>query len=176
MYRIILTTVFMFVLNNLVQAQTESRIQITVDTEDFAIAQAMVSKTKKALITEHMGIDHSPENSAFWKLYDQYESHRKVIIADRVQLLRAYLDQYYSLDDPKAATLTADLMDNYSRMNDLDKKYFKSFKKLIGGLQASTLFQIEMYIQTAMQMNVQTQTPIIGELQKLEAEMLKSKI
>ena len=135
-------------------------------TEDAAIAQALFSKTKKVLISSYMEIDETPSNSAFWRLYDDYEANRKAIFQERFYLLKEYSDKYLSLDDATASKLAEGFMENSAKVEKLNRKYFRKFRKLVGGLQAATLFQIEIYAQTALQNDTNMHIPIIGELQK----------
>lgn len=138
--------------------------------EDAAIAQALFSKTKRVLISSYMEIDDTPANSAFWRLYDEYEANRKAISQERFYLLKEYSDRYMSLDDATAAKLAEGFMENTAKVDKLNRQYFKKFRKLVGGLQAATLFQIEVYAQTALQNDTNMQIPIIGELQKINEQ------
>jgi hypothetical protein len=137
-----------------------------IQKEDFDIVHSIFTKTKKNLVSNYMAIE--PSQTAFWRLYDQYEARRKAIVTERYSLLKEYADNYVNLDDATASRLAHRFMKNTARTEALNTRYFKKFEKLVGGLQATTLFQIELYIETAMQANTLTQIPIIGELQKME--------
>jgi hypothetical protein len=139
-------------------------------TDDAAIAQALFSKTKRVLISSYMEIDDTPANSAFWRLYDEYEANRKAIFQERFYLLKEYSDKYMSLDNDTASKLAKGFMENTVKVDKLNRQYFKKFRKLVGGLQAATLFQIEVYAQTALQNDTNMQIPIIGELQKINEQ------
>ena len=138
--------------------------------EDAAIAQALFAKTKRLLVSSYMEIDETPANASFWRLYDDYEAKRKAIFQERFFLLKEYSEKYTTLDDVSAATLAEGFMENTAKVDKLNKQYFKKFRKLIGGLQAATLFQIEVYTQTALQNDAHMQIPIIGELQKIKQQ------
>jgi hypothetical protein len=158
MSKIILCITMLLLIKNISVAQIQK--------EDIVIVHSMFTKTKKAIISEYMDI--KPYQTLFWDLYDEYEGKRKDVLEERYALLKAYGEQYSSLDNATATILAERFMKNTAKAEVLNKRYFKKFKKLIGGLQAATLFQIEIYIQTAMQASTLTQIPIIGELQKLE--------
>jgi hypothetical protein len=143
--------------------------------EDAAIAQALFSKTKKILVSSYLDIDDTPQNAAFWKLYDDYEAKRKAIFQERFFLFKEYSDKYLTLDDATAAKLAEGFMENTEKVDRLNKQYFKKFRKLVGGLQAATLFQIEVYTQTALQNDAHMQIPIIGELQRIEKREISSR-
>jgi hypothetical protein len=143
--------------------------------EDAAIAQALFSKTKKVLVSSYLNIDDTPQNAAFWRLYDDYEVKRKAIFQERFFLFKEYSDKYLNLDDATAAKLAQGFMENTGKLDRLNKQYFKKFRKLVGGLQAATLFQIEVYTQTALQNDAHMQIPIIGELQKIRQHDISSR-
>jgi hypothetical protein len=138
--------------------------------EDAAIAQALISKTKRVLVSSYMNLDDTPANAGFWRLYDEYEANRRAIFQERFYLLKEYADNYMTLDDETAAKLAEGFMENTAKVDKLNKQYFKKFRKLVGGLQAATLFQIEVYTQIALQNDANMQIPIIGELQKVKLQ------
>ena len=157
----------------LVLARNVSSAQLY--SEDAAIAQALFSKTKKILVSNYLDIDDTPQNAAFWKLYDTYEAKRKAIYQERFFLFKEYSDKYLTLDDATATKLVAGFMENTEKVDKLNQQYFRKFKKLVGGLQAATLFQIEVYTQTALQNDAHMQIPIIGELQRIEQNKITSR-
>ena len=135
--------------------------------EDFVIAQATFSKNKRLIVSEYMNIKDEPSQERFWKLYDEYEAKRKIVIEQRYLLLKEYADNYFVMDDGIAKKLALGFLENNTRMIKINKVYFKKFSKTISSLQAATLLQIEWYIQTAVQANLLNEMPIIGELQKI---------
>jgi hypothetical protein len=159
MKKVSLTLICMSFFSLLAVAQTEK--------EDVAIATSIFGKTKKAIITDYMQIDVK-DSKAFWDLYDQYEDKDNVINLERLALIKQYADNYNTLDDALATKIAGEYFNNTAKYNSLYKVYFEKFKKLVGGVKAATLFQIEIYIQTAIQANLQSQIPVIGELQKLQ--------
>jgi hypothetical protein len=159
MKKVSLTLICMSFFSLLAVAQTEK--------EDIAIATSIFGKTKKAIITDYMQIDDK-DSKAFWDLYDQYEDKDNVINLERLALIKQYADNYNTLDDALATKIAGEYLNNTAKYNSLYKVYFEKFKKLVGGVKAATLFQIEIYIQTAIQANLQSRIPVIGELQKLQ--------
>ncbi|MEZ4810477.1 MAG: hypothetical protein R2819_08965 [Allomuricauda sp.] len=143
------------------------KAQAQMDRDDMAITLSLISKSKKATICNYLEIDQSPKYQGFWKVYGEYESKRKAIMVHKLELLDDYLKNYYILDDAKASRITIELMHTDQLIGKLDGHYFKKFQKLLGGLQATKIFQIENFMQTAMTANIQSKTPIIGEIEKL---------
>jgi hypothetical protein len=159
MKRIFLTLIFLITFSAFALAQTEK--------EDTAIAEAIFGKAKKTIIGEYMQIDEN-QKTEFWKLYDEYEDKSDVILLERLGLIKQFVENYNTLEDATASRLAEGLMNNTVKLDHLHHEYFGKFQKVIGGLKAATLYQIELYIQTAVQSNVQSHIPVIGEIQKLQ--------
>jgi hypothetical protein len=137
-----------------------------IDDDDIAIAQSIFGKTKRAVIKNYIQLSDA-EHDAFWSLYDQYENERKDICHDWFDLVRKYAEEYHSLDDAKAAYIAKGYLENSEKINKLNRRYFGKFEKMVGGIKTATLFQIEGYLHTAMQANLQSQIPLIGEVEKM---------
>jgi len=135
--------------------------------EDFTIAHSIFSKSKKLMVSEYMNIKDEPSQERFWKLYDEYEAKRKVVHEQLYLLLKQYADNYLFMDDEIAKKVALGFLESNTEMNKINKIYFKKFSKTIGSLQAAKLLQVECYIQTAVQADLQSGVPIIGELQKV---------
>jgi len=146
---------------------TGLKAQAQIDKDDLAISLSLISKSKKATICNYLEIDQSSTYNAFWQVYGEYEAKRKMIMVHKLELLDDYLKNYYSLDDAKASKITTELMHTDQLIGKLDAHYFKKFQKLLGGIQATKLYQIENFMQTAMTADIQSKTPIIGEIEKL---------
>ena len=59
-------------------------------------------------------------------------------------------------------------MKSTSEYNRLYKIYYKKAEKAVGSLKAATFIQLEIFFQTALQSDLQSRIPVIGELQKLD--------
>jgi hypothetical protein len=137
------------------------------DNEDIDIVQAVFGRNKRLIIDENMQLDEK-EKKSFWLIYDQYEKKRKKIEKDGFLLLKEYADKYQTLDDAQADKLIVNFMKSTEAYNTLHKVYFKKMKKNIGSLKAAKFIQLETFIQTTLQANLQSQVPVIGELERLD--------
>jgi hypothetical protein len=146
------------------------------DQADIENVQVVFRNVKKEFVSEYMKIDHDISHTSFWNLYDEYERKRSKIMGSRYGLIKKYIDHYWNLDNMTASTIVKELMRNSEQTDRLNKHYFRKFEKEIGGLQAATLFQIELYFQTSVQSSIQSQIPLIGELQKIQESQLGSNI
>lgn len=136
------------------------------DNTDIDIVQSVFGKNKRMIINEYLQLADN-EKSQFWNIYDQYEAKRKSIERERFVLLKDYAADYDSMDATQAGRLITDFMKTTDEYNKLYKSYFKKVEKAIGGLKAATFIQMETFIQTALESNLQSQVPIIGELKRI---------
>ncbi len=133
--------------------------------EDVEIIQNMFGKQKKELIQAYMTIPED-KKAGFWTLYDQYETERKLLGKERIALVEAYANEYATMDDKKANDLMNRKLKWLGDYSKLQKKYFDSMTKMIGGLQASKLFQLEDYLENNIRLFIQENIPFIDELDK----------
>lgn len=138
--------------------------------EDIQLIQAMYGKEKKALVSEYMALD-SAKSSKFWTLYDEYESDRKTLGAERLNLLESYANNYATLDDKKALEITSKLIELNGRYIKFQQKYLKKFSDGLGGLQAAKFFQLENYLETAIRLTLQDELPAIADLEEERKEI-----
>jgi hypothetical protein len=138
--------------------------------EDIALIQAMFGKEKKALVNEFMNVPDAKKD-AFWKLYDEYEDKRKALGVERIKLIEAYANDYTSLDDKKATTLMTNKFALLDKFTKLQQTYYTKFSTVIGGMQASKLFQLEDYLENNIRLYIQEQIPFVGELDKSKIDL-----
>jgi len=137
--------------------------------EDVEIIQNMFGKQKKELTQVYMTIPED-KKAGFWSLYDQYETERKALGKERIALIEAYANDYATLDDKKASDLMNRKMKWLGDFSKLQKKYYDSMSKIIGGLQASKFFQLEDYLENNIRLYIQENIPFIDELDKTKVK------
>jgi len=133
--------------------------------EDVDMIQSMYGKNKKELIQAYMTIPES-QKAAFWVDYDKYENERKALGRERIALIEDYANNYATLDDKKASELMSKKIKLNDSYNKLQKKYFGSMTKIIGGIQASKFFQLEDYLENNVKLMIQENIPFIDEIDK----------
>ena len=139
------------------------------DDTDIDIVQSLFGRNKRLIIDEYMQLDGKEKNS-FWRVYDEYEMKRKAIEKKGFVLLKEYVDNYQAMDGNEAHKLIVDFMNSMNDYNTLHKVYFRRMEKVIGSLKAATFIQLETFIQTTLQANLQSQVPVIGELERLDRQ------
>ena len=61
--------------------------------EEVDLLQAAFGMDKKAVVADFVK-PSATQKDAFWKLYDEYETQRKELGKQRIELLKQYADQY----------------------------------------------------------------------------------
>jgi hypothetical protein len=133
--------------------------------EDVEIIQNLFGKQKKELVQAYMTIPED-KKAGFWTLYDQYEADRKSLGKERIALIEAYANDYATMDDKKADALMNRKLKWLGDYTKLQKKYYDSMAKQIGGVQASKFFQLEDYLENNIRLYIQESIPFIDELDK----------
>jgi hypothetical protein len=82
--------------------------------EEVDLLQAAFGMDKKSVVADFVK-PSTAQKDAFWKLYDEYETKRKELGKQRIELLKQYADQYL--------TMTGEQADLWTRKaSDLQKK------------------------------------------------------
>jgi 3-keto-L-gulonate-6-phosphate decarboxylase len=144
------------------------------DNTDIDIVQSLFGRSKRLIIEGYIQLDDQ-EKKSFWRIYDQYEEKRKAIEKEGFILLKEYADNYRTMDGAEARKLIVYFMKNMDGYNTLYKVYFRKMEKIIGSLKAATFIQLETFVQTALQANLQSQVPVIGELERLDSQNTERK-
>jgi hypothetical protein len=144
------------------------------DNTDIDIVQALFGRNKRLIIDEHMQLDDK-EKKSFWPIYDQYEEKRKAIEKEGFLLLKEYAEKYQTLNDAEAHKLIVNFMKSRDGYNALHKIYFKKIEKGIGSLKAAKFIQLETFLQTTLQANLQSQVPVIGESERPDQQNTERK-
>jgi len=144
------------------------------DNTDIDIVQAVFGRNKRLIIDANMQLNEQ-EKKTFWLIYDQYEEKRKKIEKEGFLLLKEYGDKYQTLDDAEAHKLIVNFMKSMEAYNTLQQISFRKMEKGIGSLKAAKFIQLETLIQTTLQANLQSQVPVIGELERLDQQHAERK-
>lgn len=130
--------------------------------EEIELYQTIFGMGKKAVVAELIGLEN-PSADAFWGLYDQYESERKLHGQKRLELIDQYAKNYETMDEVKADALVKEMISLSDEYDKLIRKYYGSIKKSSGTKAAAQFFQLEVYFQSAIRVAIMEQIPFIGE-------------
>jgi hypothetical protein len=146
-------------------------------TAGFNIATAQVSKDETQMIQGIWGMEKramvndfmkfTPEEvTAFTPIYDAYMNEHQKLGAERIQIISEYVNTYGTADDAQIDNLMSRLLKNNEAIDKLQLKYYPKFKKALSAKRAGQFMQFEIYVQTTLKAQIQSNIPFIGELDK----------
>jgi hypothetical protein len=132
------------------------------DKEEIDLMQAAFGKDKKAIVADF--VKPSPEQKdAFWKIYDEYETERKELGKERIDLLKQYADQYLKMTGEQADEWTKKVIELQAKTDKLMAKYYTRVKDATDGIVATQFYQIEGYILAIIRVQILQQVPFIDK-------------
>jgi hypothetical protein len=128
--------------------------------EEVDLMQAAFGMDKKTVVADF--VKPSPaQKDAFWKLYDEYETQRKDLGKQRIELLKQYANQYQTMTSEQADAWTKKVIDLQKKTDNLIVTYYGKVKAVTDGIVATQFYQIEGYILTAIRMQVLENVPFL---------------
>ncbi len=129
-------------------------------TEEVDLFQAAFGMAKKDIVSAFVTPSAS-QSDAFWALYDEYETQRKVLGKERIALLEEYAEKYESLTAEQADDWTTKVMALQKKTDKLIQSYYKKVKGISDGIVATQFYQIEGYILTGIRMELLDEIPFV---------------
>lgn len=133
--------------------------------EEIELYQSVFGMEKKAIVAEFIKLD-SAASTAFWTIYDEYETKRKAHGQKRIALLEKYAKNYETFDDASTEDIMKEMISLGSEYNKLINTYYKKVKKGSGVKTAAQFMQIEAYFQSVIRLEIFKNIPFIGEFDK----------
>ena len=128
--------------------------------EEVDLMQAAFGMDKKAAVADFVK-PSAAQKDAFWKLYDEYETQRKVLGKQRIALLEQYADQYQTMTSEQADAWTKKVIDLQKKTDNLIVTYFGKVKLASDGVVATQFYQIENFILTAIRAKIFQNVPFL---------------
>ena len=128
--------------------------------EEVDLLQAAFGMDKKAVVADFVKPSDA-QKDAFWKLYDEYETQRKDLGKQRIELLNQYASQYLTMTSEQADAWTKKVIDLQKKTDNLIVTYYGKVKAVTDGIVATQFYQIEGYILTAIRMQVLENVPFL---------------
>jgi hypothetical protein len=129
-------------------------------TEEVDLMQAAFGMAKKDVVSSF--VQPSPAQSdAFWKLYDEYETQRKALGKERIELIEQYAKQYENMTSEQADAWMSKVIALQKKTDKLISAYYKKVKGVTDGLVATQFYQVESYILTGIRMELLEEIPFV---------------
>ena len=127
--------------------------------EEVELMQAAFGMEKKAMVEEFVLVDPA-QKTVFWQLYDEYETARKELGKERIELLKQYADNYNKLTNEVAEAWTSKVIDLSKKTDALIITYYNKIKKATNPIVALQFYQVEGYILSGIRLSVLEQLPL----------------
>ncbi len=123
------------------------------------------SKNKQEIVSEYMNLS-SQDSAKFWPVYAAYEASRQKLAAVRIDLINQYINGYSTITPSQTDMLVKSSLDNTIAQDKLNSDYYSKMKNVVGPVNAGKCMQLEIYLQTMWKAVVQSNIPLIGQLDK----------
>jgi hypothetical protein len=127
--------------------------------EEVDLMQAAFGMEKKAMVEEFVKVDVA-QKTAFWQLYDEYETARKELGKERINLLEQYAKNYDKLTIEFADDWTSKVIDLGKKTDALLITYYNKIKKATNPVVALQFYQLEGYILSGIRLSVLEDLPL----------------
>jgi hypothetical protein len=144
-------------------------VKAQVSKDEVQLVQGLWGMQKRDIVIRYMQFSDS-ESVKFGPIYDAYMDEYKKLGAERINIIAAYAQNYNSMTNEKADELTQSLLKNNAAIDKLQLKYYNKIKKDLSAMRAGQFMQLELYMQTAIRAELQSEIPLIGELEKSQKQ------
>ena len=128
--------------------------------EEIDLVQAAFGMDKKAAVADFVK-PSALQKDAFWKLYDEYETQRKELGKQRIELLKQYADHYLDMTPAQADAWTIKVIALQKKTDNLIVTYYGKIKLVSNASVATQFYQIEYFILTGIRMKLLQNVPFV---------------
>ena len=128
--------------------------------EEIDLVQAAFGMDKKAAVADFVK-PSALQKDAFWKLYDEYETQRKELGKQRIELLNQYADHYLDMTSAQADAWTIKVIALQKKTDNLIVTYYGKIKLVSNAIVATQFYQIEYFILTGIRMKLLQNVPFV---------------
>ena len=130
--------------------------------DDVDMILEIFKTEKKSMVHDYMELTDD-QAKKFWPIYEEYEQKRKAVVQRRIDMLGRFSDHRSKLTDETAKEIADEFFSIRNADSKLQKQYFKKISKAIGAAKATSFIQLEEYIRTAINFELQDVIPFVGE-------------
>jgi Spy/CpxP family protein refolding chaperone len=128
--------------------------------EDISLLRKDIRSMKKQIIAANVNLTET-EAQQFWPIYDRYMAEMVKIVDKKFDLLKEYAANYNSMTDEQADTYIKGRAAVEDALVQLRLKYMPIFRKVLSGKTAARFTQIDWRLSVALDMQLNSQVPII---------------
>jgi len=121
--------------------------------EEVEIVQNLFGAEKKSIIENNIDLS-GVDSEAFWSIYQEYETSRKELGKEKIELLHKYTSKKGAVTNAQADDLLKAAVPLREREDKLILNYTKKLRKATNSLVAGQFYQIEHYISDGIRFSV----------------------
>jgi hypothetical protein len=142
-------------------ATTDKDAQALRD-QDIALLRKDIRSKKKQLIAANLPLTDT-EATKFWPVYDQYTADLVKINNTKYDLIKEYADNYGTMTDAQADSMTKRLLDLDLSAAQLRQKYQPMFRAVLTAKKTVTFFQLDRRITMMIDLQLASQIPLVQQ-------------
>ncbi|HSY58575.1 MAG TPA: hypothetical protein VK795_03390 [Terriglobales bacterium] len=135
-----------------------------VQDQDIQLLRQDIRSKKKQLIAANLTLTDA-ESTKFWPLYDQYTAELVKINNAKYDLIKEYANNYSTLTDAQADSMTKRLLGVDLSVAQLREKYLPLYRAILSAKTTATYFQIERRISMMIDLQLASQIPLVQSQQ-----------
>ncbi len=135
-------------------AQASGMPELSKDSVDMAKLQHALSTKRRELVASAMGGLTADQMQTFWAVYGDFEKERDANMADRLNLLKKYSENYSSLSDADIVKMANESAAIQKQTLDLRMKYFGILNQKLGAKAAGRFAHIDDYLSTLFRLSM----------------------
>lgn len=101
--------------------------------------------------------------SAFWQVYDAYESEKAGVADSRMAIVSEYVKNFFSMSDAKVKELVKSSYKNQSKELKIRNKYAGQLMKKTNPTIAGRFWQVDDFVSSAVKLSLLANVPLLGE-------------
>ena len=141
-------------------AQTTADSSSAQTDQDIALLRKDVSAAKMDVITHTMQFTEK-EAAAFWPVYEKYAAAQKLIGDQKVALIKDYAQNYDTITDANATTMSEKAFAIEAESVQLRKTWFPKFVAVLGAKRAAKFMQVDNRLSLLANLQIASAVPII---------------
>ena len=141
-----------------VAAQVFAAQEISVD-QQIQMARSLTEAQRQATMAANLSLSDE-QSQKFWPIYRDYRNEVGALNDKMVQLIRDFADNFDSLSDSKAKSITRTYLQIEKQRIDLKAKYVDKYAKVLSAVQTARVLQIENKLDALVQAGLAKSIPL----------------
>jgi hypothetical protein len=137
-----------------------AQVQDTSTAAAIELLRSDVRAKKVEIVTRAIPLTDA-QAKVFWPLYRQYDLAYSKLLDERVVIIRDFAASYDSMTDAKAVALSERVFDLDERRLKLRRDQFAVFAKQLPGKTVARFFQVDAYINRAIDLKISDELPLL---------------